>query len=152
MEIKQLKNRPDLTNGERTNKQYEKLKKILAELRLKDLSEVIIVQLNSQIERLNNFEGSEKQLGKEIRKTQAAILRLLEKEAGIVTKNYYRNKWLAIGIAAFGIPMGVGFGAALNNMSFLAIGLPVGMSIGIAVGSKKDQEAAAQGKVLDIEI
>jgi len=152
MELKQLKNRRDLTADSKVYKQCEKLNKILAELQLKELSDALIIDVNLKIEELNSFEGSHNELGKKVKKSQCAILLLLEKEAGIVTKNHYRRKWLAVGMAAFGIPMGAAFGAALGNMGFLGIGLPIGMGIGAAVGTKKDQEAAAKDKVLDIEI
>ncbi|MFD2826373.1 hypothetical protein ACFSYG_07810 [Leeuwenhoekiella polynyae] len=89
---------------------------------------------------------------KKIRKSQFEILTFLEKEAGIVTKNHYRSKWLAVGMAAFGIPMGAAFGAALGNMSYLSIGMLFGIAIGVNVGRKKDKDAAAENKVLDIEI
>ena len=48
--------------------------------------------------------------------------------------------------------MGTAFGAALGNMAYLSIGMLFGIAIGISVGRKKDKDAAAQNKVLDIEI
>lgn len=89
---------------------------------------------------------------KQIRKTQASILKLIEKELKLVARNHYRNTWLAIGMAAFGIPLGVVFGKSLGNMGLLGIGLPIGMVIGIAVGSVMDKKAFEAGKQLDFEM
>ncbi|RXG27416.1 hypothetical protein [Leeuwenhoekiella marinoflava] len=64
---------------------------------------------------MNEFFGSDKELLKQIRKLQYAVLALLEKETGAVTKIYYRRKWVVIEISAFG--------AALGNMAYLGIGM-----------------------------
>lgn len=80
------------------------------------------------------------------------MVNTLEKEVKLVPKNHYRNRWLALGMAAFGLPMGVVFGISLGNMAFLAIGLPIGMAIGIAVGTGLDKKASEEGRQLDVEI
>ena len=80
------------------------------------------------------------------------ILKLIEKEQKLVPKNIYRNRWLAIGMSAFGIPFRVAFGISLGNMAFLAIGLPLGMAIGIAIGAGMDKKAFEEGRQLDLEI
>jgi hypothetical protein len=59
---------------------------------------------------------------------------------------------MILGIAVFGIPIGVIFGASLDNMAYLAIGLPIGLVIGIGVGAVMDQKALKEGRQLDIEI
>ena len=56
--------------------------------------------------------------------------------------SWYRMQWLGIGMAVFGVPLGVGIGMALHNMAFIGIGLPIGLVIGIAVGTAKDKQAA----------
>lgn len=38
-------------------------------------------------------------------------------------KNHYRNIWMAIGTAAFGIPIGLLYGVALDNYGFMGIGI-----------------------------
>ena len=77
---------------------------------------------------------------------------MVEKELKLVTKNHYRNTWLAIGMTAFGIPLGIAFGGSLGNMAFIGIGMPIGMAIGIAVGTEMDKKASENGKQLDLEI
>ena len=80
------------------------------------------------------------------------ILKLIEKELKLVPKNLYRDRWLAIGMAGFGLPFGVAFGAAFGNMAFIGIGIPIGLAIGIAIGSGMDKKALDEGKQLDVEI
>lgn len=89
---------------------------------------------------------------KQIRKIQSGILKLIEKELKLVTKNHYRNTWLALGMAAFGIPLGVAFGTSLGNIAFIGIGLPNGLTVGIAVGTGMDKKAFEEGKQMDLEI
>ncbi len=80
------------------------------------------------------------------------ILKLIEKELKLVTRNHYRNTWLAVGIGIFGVKMEVVIGAITGNMCFIGIGIPIGLSIGIAVGTMMDQKARENGKQLDFEI
>ena len=80
------------------------------------------------------------------------IIKKLEKEVKLVPKNYYSYLWLAIGIASFGVPIGVAFGAMLGNMAFLGIGLPIGLAIGFLVGYEMDKKAYEEGRQLDVEI
>lgn len=78
---------------------------------------------------------------KKIREKQTQIIRKVEKEQKIVPKNYYRNIWMAIGMAVFGIPLGVVFGMSLGNMAFIGIGLSIGLTIGLGVGSEMDKKS-----------
>ena len=55
-------------------------------------------------------------------------------------------------MSAFGIPLGVAFGASLDNMAFLGIGIPIGMAIGMAVGAGMDKKAFEEGRQLNLEI
>jgi hypothetical protein len=80
------------------------------------------------------------------------LIKLIEKEVKLVPKNYYRNLWLTLGMAGFGIPIGVAFGASLGNMAFIGVGLPIGLAFGIALGTGMDKKALAEGRQLDLEI
>jgi hypothetical protein len=91
-------------------------------------------------------------LRKQIKKTQSSILKLIEKELKLVTKNHYRNTWLAVGMAAFGLPLGAALGTSLGDIGLLGLGLPIGMVIGMAVGSGMDKKAFKDGKQLNLEI
>lgn len=126
-------------------------KELVKELEVRLLPDEIIENINIHLIQINEANGSEKEQLRAMQKAQSAILSLLEKELKLVCHNHYRNLWLAIGMAVFGIPMGVIFGLSLDNMAFIGIGLPIGMSIGLALGTHKDNKAKAEGKQLDIE-
>lgn len=152
MIIKEIKNRPNIDQHEKLNASYKQLNLLLTELKSKELTSETVKSINEDIDKLNSFEGSEKVLRSEIRITLSRIIKLIEKQHKLVTKNHYRNTWLAVGMAAFGIPIGVAFGTSLGNMTFLAIGLPIGMGIGIAVGTIMDKKAFDEGRQIDLEI
>lgn len=122
------------------------------ELKKKELPIETVTKINDGIDRVNSINESGKELRKQIRSTQSSIIKQLEKKHKIVTKNHYRNTWLAIGMAVFGIPLGAAFGASLGNMAFLGIGLPIGMAIGLAVGAGMDKKAFEEGRQIDLEI
>ncbi len=129
--------------------QFEKL---LIELRKKELPDGLVVSINKDIEELNSISSSGDELRKIVKKKQTRIIKLLEKVLKLVPKNYYRNLWLAVGMAAFGIPIGVALGTSLGNMAFLGIGVPFGLAIGIAVGTGMDKKAFKERRQIDLEI
>ncbi len=131
---------------------YTQINNLLLALETQGLPDEIVIFINTKIDHINAISNSEKEIKKELRKSQSSMLLKIEKELKLVPKNYYRNTWLAIGMAAFGIPLGVVFGAALGNMGFLGIGLPIGMVIGLAVGTQMDKKAFEEGRQLDLEI
>lgn len=152
MNLNRLKNRPALQGEGKAFKKQDKLNMLLAELETRILPESLSNTINKKVEKLNDLKGSEKELYKAYIKFQHSILRLIKEETGIVKKGHYKHMWTALGMSAFGIPLGAGFGLTLGNMGFLGIGLPFGMAIGTAIGVQKDKAAAAEGKVLDVEI
>ena len=149
MPLSELTQRPSFEENPKLAKQASKLSSLLASIEKKDIPASVESEINEIIKGVNDFPGPDPLLIKQISSAQTAILKLLEKELGIYPKNHFQTQWLPIGMAAFGIPMGVAFGTAMGNLAFLGIGLPMGMAIGIAVGNSKDKEAAAKGKQLD---
>ena len=152
MEFKELDKRVNIDQNKKLNNTYSQFGELLNELNKKELPNEVISSINSGIEEINSFKESEKGLRKLIRKAQSRIIKLIEKELKLVTKNHYRNTWLAIGMSVFGIPLGVAFGTSLGNMGFIGIGLPIGMAIGMAIGSGMDKKAFEEGRQLDLEI
>lgn len=152
MEIKELIKRPSINQNKKLIRDYAQFDKLLTELKKKALPEEIVKYINTGIDQINSFSEPEKELKKKIKKTQADILKLIEKELKLVTINHYRNIWLALGMVVFGLPLGVAFGTSMGNMGLLGIGLPIGMAIGIAVGSSMDKKAVESGRQLDLEI
>jgi hypothetical protein len=152
MKINELNQRPGIDKNFKLVEAYLQFEKLLAELRKRELPVGIVVSINRDIEELNSISGSENELRKVIRKKKARIISLLEKELKLVPKNYYRNLWLAIGVAGFGIPIGVAFGAIQGHVANYGVGFPIGLAIGIAVGSGMDKKAFKEGRQIDLEI
>jgi hypothetical protein len=144
MEIKELKNRPDIDQNNKLYVSYAQFDKLLMELRTKDLPNETVNFINDGIDRVNSDTGSEKELSKHIKNTQSRIIKLIEKEHKLVTKNHYRNTWLAVGMSVFGIPIGL---LLFDN---IGIGLPMGMLIGIVIGSRMDKKAFNEGRQLNL--
>lgn len=152
MKIKQLHLNITENHDTKLQETYSQFNQLIFELRKKELPEDLIIRLNGEIEEIYLRDNSEKNLRKDIKKTQASILKTLEKEVKIVPKNYYQNLWLVLGMTIFGIPFGIALGTSLGNAGFSGVGLPIGMGVGIAIGSEKDKKALAEGRQLDIEI
>ncbi|SEJ34931.1 hypothetical protein SAMN05192553_103394 [Cyclobacterium xiamenense] len=152
MQLNELTKIPERDQHPKLTKVLAQFNKLLAELRKKELPEKSVIAINREIDKINTVSGSEKKLKRQLSRTQSAILKEIEKEANLVTKNHYRNTWLAVGMAAFGIPLGVAFGLSLGNMAFLGIGLPIGLAVGLAIGTGMDKKAAEEGRQLDVEI
>ena len=152
MEIKDIDKKTDIEKGKKLMSRFNDLEKLINELKKREVPSEIVNSVNQDIEDINSFVGSNKDLLKQLRKAQSKIIKLIEKELKIVTKNHYRNVWLAVGMAAFGIPFGVVFGVSLGNMAFLGIGIPIGMVLGIAIGTAMDKKAFEEGRQLNLEI
>ena len=149
MPLSSLTPRPSFEENPKLAKAVHNLSTLLIAIEKKNVPESVESQLNEILAGVNNFPGPDPELLKQIKSAQVAILKLLENELGLVAKNHYQLQWLALGMATFGVPLGVVFGLSLGNMAFIGIGLPIGMAIGIAYGSSKDKQAEDQGKQLD---
>jgi len=152
MEIIELKQTRENAPNKKTAKRLERFNKLLNELKKRELPPKMEKSINHEIKKLNNCSKMNIKLSLQIVKSQSRITQKLAKELQIVPKNYYRNQWLAIGMAAFGIPIGAAFGASLGNMAFIGLGLPIGMSIGMALGAQKDKKAKKNGNQLNIDL
>lgn len=125
--------------------------RLIAELTKRDLPDEIISAINNNLQEFNSFSGSDKMVLKQLKKVRRKILVLLEKKLKLVTKNHYRNLWLAVGMIVFGIPIGTAIGTSIGNMAFTGIGMVIGMIVGITVGTAKDKEAFEKGNQINLE-
>lgn len=152
MKIKYLSKRPYLVQKRLLNKKYLQFQELISELREMELNEEFKHTLNNTIDSINSLLDFDKTLGKQLKSEQSKILKLLKKEQTLVPINYYRNRWMPIGIAAFGVPLGIIIGLITNNMAFVGIGLPIGFGLGLAVGTGLDLKVKEKGKELNFEI
>jgi hypothetical protein len=152
MELKELKEIPGVEPFKRLIYKYDEFGRLIDLLKKRDLPAELVSTINQDIEGINSLSVANKELLKQVRIAELRILKLIEKEQKLVPKNTYRTRWMAIGMAGIGIPIGVAFGASQGNMAFLAIGIPIGMAIGIGIGTGMDKKAMEEGRQLDIEI
>lgn len=152
MNIKNFHPIPGIEANQKLQTAYTQFDSLLVELRKRELPEAMVQAINAEIDKINALSGTEAECLKQIKKSQAQLLKLLEKELKLVVKNHYRNTWLALGMTIFGVPLGVVFGISLGNLAYLGIGLPIGMAIGISVGTGMDKKAAEEGRQLNVEM
>lgn len=148
--LKTLKRRTDTSKKQRLSRKYDAFEKLINALNKKDLPEDIVKEINGHIDSINNFTDKDATLIRKISGSRLKILRLVEKRLKLVPKGHYQTLWMAVGMSAFGIPLGLVFGLALDNMAFLGIGLPMGMAFGIALGAGMDKKAQQEGRQLDL--
>lgn len=144
-----LSSHPSFATNPKLAKQSNNLQSLLMAISKKEIPESQVVRINEIVTGINDFTGQDPELLKAMKARQAAILKLLEKELKIVPQNQYQTLWMVLGMSAFGVPLGVAFGAIMGNMALLGIGLPIGMGIGIAVGTSLDTKAKNEGQQLD---
>ena len=150
MELKSINPRADIGQNKKAYKSFSQFMGFLEVLKQQDLTDVVIEKLNTEIDKINS--APLKKLNTQIKRSQIKILQIIEKEQKLIPKNYYKKTWLALGMSAFGIPIGVAFGFALDNMAFLAIGLPIGLALGMVVGAQLDKKAEKEGRQMNIEM
>lgn len=151
MRLKELNIKLNIDQNSKLSKKYIQFENLISELNTKQIPDVIATYINDNIEAINAIDNSDKGLGKQIKNSQRGILKLIEKELNLVTKNHYRNTWFVIGMG-LGIAIGSAIGSSSGNTSLLALGIPIGFSIGAAIGTSKDKKAKDNGLQLDIEI
>ncbi|PHQ27914.1 hypothetical protein [Leeuwenhoekiella nanhaiensis] len=136
-------------NNSKLKSHLEGFQKLIKSLESKDIKTKTNDYINSQIERINSFNESEKQLKRELIKAKMAVLKHLEKNENLVPKNHYQRLWLVLGMSAFGVPIGVLLGLVTGKMGLLGVGLPIGMFIGLIFGKRLDKKAADENRQLD---
>lgn len=151
MSITKLKAR-DFSGDEKLKEIYAQFGDVLAELNAKKLPQHLIESINQDVDEINGSALTEKDLRRLVNKKQTKIISEIEKRLKIVPKDHYRNLWLALGMTAFGLPIGVAIGLSTGNMGLLAIGLPIGLGLGVVVGSRLDKKAAEEGRQLQVAI
>lgn len=149
MAIHSLNLRSDLVDFPKVHNQYLHFQELIKELNTKQLNSQVIEQINVLINQINTTSATELKYG--LSKAQSKIIKLVEKESKIVPKNYYKTLWMALGMSAFGLPIGVAFGLSLGNIGLLAIGLPIGLGLGVVFGTSLDNKAEKEGRQLNWE-
>jgi len=124
--------------------------RMLNALRLKEVNAEVRDKINSFTSDLNE-QATVPSVSRKINRSYAKALSILEKQHGYIPPKTHFVRWMAIGMAAFGTPLGVIMGLILDNMAFLGVFIGVGLAIGLSVGLSLDKKAESEGKVLDVE-
>mgnify|MGYP001048735869 CR=1 FL=1 len=138
--------------GSSTAKKLDFFQRLFDELRGRDIPQDTIEKINAHINTINSFSGSEVKFRRHIRRSQRKVLDLLVKEVKLVPKYYHRNMWLGLGMAVFGVPIGVSLGVSIENMGMIGVGIPIGMAVGIAIGTSMDKKALEEGRQLNVSM
>lgn len=152
MTLTKLKNREDLATQPEVNDIYIQFNHLLDELDSKNLPDSSVRFINESVAVINSSVLTGKNLRRLLLKELSKIVSMIEKEHKIVPRHYYRNSWIAAGLAAFGIPIGIILGLRLGSLGFLGIGFPIGLAIGAVVGSEMDKKAAKEGRQLKVQL
>ena len=152
MIIKKLKDR---TNSERRNKKllaaYQKMQRLIQALDKKEIPTENLIAINMDIESINSFSGTEKEMVKILKKANSKIIKFVETELQFVPKLHYRR----LGII-FGMLVGTMFSSLFGSIGIMDIGTSTGMGIsfgmliGIVVGSYLDDKAEKNGLQLEL--
>ena len=147
-----LKERDDIYGNVKLTSFYEQLQALMLSLKKRKLPSTVSRAIDLNIKDINAsyLEGDE--LAKYLKSKQTEILDILEKEAKLVPKNHFRNRWLGFGICMYGVPLGIVCGMIFDSMWFFPIGLPLGMLLGLATGVSMDKTALKEGRQLDVDI
>lgn len=151
MNITPLNQRNSIFNNLKEKNNYDQLQQLLIAVAEKDIPDSVIEKINLVINFLNNVEEGDNRFQKMIKKAEADILKLLEKELKMVPVNHYKKLWMVLGMSAFGMPLGVAFGISVGNLGLLGLGFPIGMGIGVFFGISQDKKALAEGRQLAFE-
>ncbi|MFY8026011.1 MAG: hypothetical protein ACOVNO_11700 [Sediminibacterium sp.] len=151
MNITPLNQRNSIFNNLKEKNNYDQLQQLLIAVAEKDIPDSVIEKINLVINFLNNVEEGNSRFQKMMKKAEADILKLLEKELKMVSINHYKKLWMVLGMSAFGMPLGVAFGISVGNLGLLGLGFPIGMGIGVFFGISQDKKALAEGRQLAFE-
>ncbi len=149
MPLTPLTPRPSFDENPKLAKASQNLSTLILAIEKKSIPIIQQQKINEITTGVNNFPGPDPELLKQIKAAQASIIKLLDQELKLVPQNHYQLQWMVLGMAMFGVSLGVAFGTALGNLAFMGIGLPIGMGIGIAIGTSKDKQAKEEGRQLD---
>jgi len=151
MSLNQLNQSLNSSEDEKLQKAFQQFQDLLSELNERELPEEVERVINGIVDEVPTA-SSNKASKKFLCKNRNRVIHFVEKKLKLVPKNHYRNTWLAIGMAVFGIPMGAVFSGIIGNYGLIGLGLPIGMAIGIVLGKGMDKKAFEEGRQLEFTV
>lgn len=150
MDIIGIKELPENTTSKSLKQAHAQIVTLRDELNKKELPRDIIDAINEDIEEINSTPDRGKKHRKLLEQKYSKILAFVKKELHYVPRYHHLTLWMAIGMAAFGLPLGVLYGQITDNMGLLTLGLPVGLGIGILIGVWLDTRVEKEGRQLKL--
>lgn len=148
MELYRVNNRKIFESGCQVAQAFQKVEVLIQSLEKKKLPEEIVREINEQIMELDLLEGNEKDLVSSLTRIESRIFLLVNRKLGLVREKFYITMWMPLGMATFGLPIGLIFFAVTGNAAFIGIGLPLGMAAGAVLGNALDKKAKQQNRIL----
>lgn len=136
----------------KVQKLVSKLITVIEELNKKEIPNDTIHVVNERLDALLNIAPQNNGYTKTVRSTIHQILETVREKHQIITKNYYRNYWMPLGMCVFGTPIGTCVGLMADNMALMGTMLPIGLVLGMVYGSYLDKQAIAANRVINLEI
>ncbi len=152
MEIKELLFIENLEQNKNLAFTYSQFQQLLSELRKRELTADVIEYINSEIDQINAITISDKAIRKQIIKSQAGILRLIEQKQKLVVKKYYLKQWAVLGVGLWGLPLSYFMIEMFGHVVFLALGILMGIALGMLSGFILDKKALKEGRQIDMPI
>lgn len=132
-------------------RKHQQFVDLISELNQKELTDDIVQEVNPLILQVNNLDEHEPKFKSCVNKQFNAIIKLIAAKLRLVPKKFYQQMWFPLGMAIFGIPVGLIISMLSSNYAFIGIGLPIGLAIGAFLGSKMDDKAEKEGRQLNVE-
>lgn len=142
----------ELFENQKLQKAYNRLIELIESIEPRPIPDEVKNKIQACLDIIDKEPDKPKRTLKAVNKGTNTIVKLLEKNLRLVPKNHYMVLGMSMGMVLFGIPLGVAFGSAYDNYTFISFGLPIGLSLGLAVGVHLDKKAAEQGKQLPITL
>lgn len=101
MHILDIEKTSTILNDEKLLKSHEQFQQLINQIRARELSADSVKIINENISLINTSALAGNKLQILIKKHQTVILKHIEKEYKLTTKNYYRNLWMLFGFTAF---------------------------------------------------
>ena len=150
MNIEKLKRRKGSENNTKLSKAYLQIEGLIGALNKRELKEKHIKAINIDIALLNKYDGSDKELIKQLKKAYNRILEYIEKELELVAKHHYQNKWMVFGMIG-GVILSYLFKAIEYSATWNSIGFAISMGLifGLLAGKNRDEKARKDGNQLE---
>lgn len=152
MTFQRIQRKKGTENHKTLSGAYQKIESIIEALDQKTIPERELISINDRVEKINSFNGSDKDLVKLLKKSYREILTLLDEQLNLVLKHHFRAQWLFYGTIAGAalttVVTSVGW-TTLNGLGSLV--LPLVVAAGIVIGIAMDNNARISGRQIEIE-